>query len=320
MSNSMQKFEDSEIKFNPSYFDINTIQSFIKQDLPSLSLQSATQILPSISQPLDLEKTGELNGDEELVNILDQVSAQIQTDQDFNKITTEQLAKLKTEASESIQSSFTSIPSAELIKNNQESLVVNAEENSDYIVYSINGTIVLEIPLQEKNTKLGVSLEMLLAWTFLIWHSVSFIATVASIWMPKAQGSAVNGVSKVVEKSSSKWSKFVNAMKSIKDKVEASEKVATFIYAFKQINVMKQLYAVVKAIMSKLKWYEIALAVLEFVGTVALLFVTAGASLVAKMIKLAVNLVQIVQDVIKILKLEDKLGLRPERELIPEPA
>jgi len=147
---------------------------------------------------------------------------------------------------------------------------------------------------------------MIIAWTFLIWHSVSFIATVIGFAMPSANNSNVKGVSTTVGKQASTWSKFIARMKKIAENISANEKVKRFVFAFKVISLTKNLGAIVKAILSHMSAWRIALAVLDFLASVALMFVTAGAEVIRKMIKMAQLLVNVIQDVVSILDLEKR--------------
>lgn len=307
----LTRLEGTNISFNQDFFDLASVKAFGQKDLPTLTLSDVDSIVPKASGPVELGDHV-ITQDESINQIMDQVIADMAKDSDFQSIIAKDKKQLLQQAEKNIQNSMTQDVDPKLLKNNMESLVITKTETDSGADYLINGEQVLHIPKQEQGTRLAASFEMILAWTMLIWHSVSFIATIVSIWMPKASGNRVKTVGKVVQKEASAWRKFINAMKRIKEAADNSEKVKFFLDAFTKINVFLQLKNVVKSILSNLKWYEITLAVLQFITAVAALFVTAGASMVAKMIKLASNLISIVQDVIHILKLEGKLSAQLE--------
>lgn len=314
---NLVKFESSNILYNQSFFDLKTVQSFLNMTPEDNSISKAKTSLKEFStlandQPApaqDASVSG-ITDTMSLEDIIEKTINESSKDPELAKEISISKEKLKKELSNNLTAALTSEIDPKLLKHNLNSFSLTEKECESGIDYFINNEHILHIPTKDAGSPLAVSFEMIIAWTMLIWHSISFIATVVSIWMPKADGKRVSEVGKVVQKEASYWRRFIDQMKRIKDAVDANEKVQCFIEAFKKINVFLQFKNVVKSILSNLKWYEITLAVMQFICAVAALFVTAGASLVAKLIKLASNLISIVQDVIAILKLEGKLSLK----------
>jgi len=306
MATKLTDFANSGIRINPDFIDSAVLNEFANKPLESLTLEQAKGVVPSQSET-DFESADtEFKLDDDLDSILNKLIESLKLDADIGTTITENQDVLRAQSKQNILDSVISKPTDDLIKNNQNSLIVTKEENQDGTSFIVNGELIAVIPAEQRNSPLAVSVEMIIAWTFLIWHSVSFIATVIGFAMPSANNSNVKGVSTTVGKQASTWSKFIARMKKIAENISANEKVKRFVFAFKVISLTKNLGAIVKAILSHMSAWRIALAVLDFLASVALMFVTAGAEVIRKMIKMAQLLVNVIQDVVSILDLEKR--------------
>jgi len=306
MANNLTNFENSNIQIDTDFIDAALLNRFSNQPLESLTLDQAQQVAASQSAT-DFEGADiDLKIDDDVDQVLSKLIESLKSDEDIGATIGENVEEMHAQSKQNILGSIISKPTDELVRNNQNSLVVTRIENQDGISFLINDKLVALVPLSERGEPLAVSLEMLLAWTFLIWHSVSFIATIVSFTMPTADSKSVKGVSEVVGKQSSVWSKFIARMKSIAEKVDNNKRIQRFISAFKVLSLTKNLGAIVKGILSKMSKWKIALAILDFLASVALMFLSAGAELIRKMVKMAQLLVNVVQDVVNIVELERK--------------
>ncbi len=306
MATKLTEFANSGIQINPDYIDNSVLSEFASKPLESLTLEQAKGVVPSQSETDFESPDTEFKLDDDLDSILNKLIESLKLDADIGTTISDNEDVLRAQSKQNILDSVISKPTDDLIQNNQNSLVVTKQENQDGTSFIVNGEIIAVIPTEQRNSPLAVSVEMIIAWTFLIWHSVSFIATVIGFAMPSANNSNVKGVSTTVGKQASTWSKFIARMKKIAENISANEKVKRFVFAFKVISLTKNLGAIVKAILSHMSAWRIALAVLDFLASVALMFVTAGAEVIRKMIKMAQLLVNVIQDVVNILDLEKR--------------
>ncbi len=317
MATTLTTLPNSGIQVNTELLDITVLEQFSKNNFDALSIEQANTIVEQQYQSTEAEldladiATEGLSQDDDVDSVIEKVASVLQEDEEYADLAAAKLLDLKATSKQNIVASFNSQPTQELLNNNQNSLVITKQENAEQTVLSINGEQAVIIPKADRGSALAVSLEMILAWTFLIWHSVSFIATAISFFMPAASNAKVKGVSQTVQKSSSAWSKFVARMKAVAAKVSASERIQRLIHAFKVINVFRHLKAVVTAILSHMSKWEKFVAVVDFLASVALLFITAGASLVRKLIKMAVDLVHVIDDIIHIVDLEKRKRVEP---------
>lgn len=306
MANNLTTFENSNIQIDTNFIDSAVLNRFSIQPIESLTLDQAQQVISSQGATGLGAAEIDFKIDDDVDQVLSKLVESLKSDDDIGSTIRDNAKELHAQSKQNILDSIISKPTDELVGNNQNSLVVTKVENQDGISFLINDQVVALIPMSERGSRLAVSLEMLLAWTFLIWHSVSFIATIVSFSMPTADSKNVKGVSKVVEKQSSVWSKFIARMKKIADKIDESERIQRFIKAFEVLSLTKNLGAIIKGILSNMSRWRIALAVLDFLASVALMFLSAGAELVRKMVKMSQLLVNVIQDVVNIIDLEKK--------------
>lgn len=306
MASNLITLANSNIQINSDYIDTAVLTEFAAKPLERMSLEQALQSAPTASVNDIAGVNTEFNPDDDVDSVINKVLESLTQDDDLGDTVASNLETLRAQSKQNILDSFTSKPTEQLIENNQNSLVVSKNVDDGDTVFLVNGEQVAIIPAAERNSPLAISLEMILAWTFLIWHSVSFIATVIGIAMPKADKSNVKGVSKVVNSQSSTWAKFIARMKSVAEKVSASEKVKRFVRAFKVLNLVRNLGKIIKAILTGMGWLKIAALIVDFLASVALMFLTAGAELLRKMAKMTQQLAKIVQDLIYIAELERK--------------
>jgi len=306
MANNLTNFENSNIQIDTRFIGDAVLNRFASQSLESLTLEQAQNV--ASSQALtDFDGADiDIKLDDDIDSVLTKLIETLKEDDEIGETVRENSNELHAQSKQNLLDCVISKPTDELVRNNQNSLMVTKIENYDSTSFHINDQLVAIIPASERGSPLAVSLEMLLAWTFLIWHSVSFIATIVGFSMPSADSKNVDGVSKVVSKQSSTWAKFIERMKRIADKIDESKRIQRFIHAFKVLSLTKNLGAIIKGILSNMSAWRIALAVIDFLASVALMFLSAGAELIRKMVKMAQLLVNVIQDVVKIVDLGKK--------------
>jgi hypothetical protein len=214
-------------------------------------------------------------------------------------------AELERSAKEHFKSGGAMSVRSETARTNRRSLVVERVERNDRVSYLINGKRVLRYRRTELGIEVAVSAEVILAWIVLFWDALSFIGVVLDIAFPRFAGRVQTAFTTYVEMISDNISRWAEKMKLVESATAAKAKIHALVEAFKQVTAA-QVKGALKAVFSAMGWRQRAIAILEFLAALALFFVSAGVSLIAKMIRAVAHLILVIADIERIRKLKVK--------------
>ena len=311
--------ETETIEFASEFFDESVLRGFMDFEADALSLAEAEKLSevagtlatarPSgkakpVARPPRKGRTParplkEMSLDEVFHTVFDE----LQTDEDFGDYIRENRMAVEREVEKEFVGRVRRRIKPKVFKHNMESFQVDRDVSRGVVTYKINGEPALSYSQARLTTARASWLETLVAWCKLIWDTIGFIGSVLEIYTPKATSKRVNVITKLVDRAKATWAKFIERMKQIKWATRAKEKIDVILKAFEVAGLGKLALDVAKAMWRSMSWREWLWAVAQFSAALVLFFVTAGVTLIQKLVRAAAKLVNVIQDVIVIINL-----------------
>jgi len=295
------------IKISSRFFEVRDIQKLLRYDYTRLTISEALKA----SAKLELMKPSKVLGipvaqDDGPVDVFSKVVDLFEDDGELGSTVRSTRADEEDRHRKMLLDGIASEIKPEIAKNNEQALHVEKRTDGELVSYYFNGSVAVRFDGRQISALNATKVETIVAWVKLVWDAVSFLGTVIGIAVPRPAGGATKQLTGLLRTAQQVWQKFIDALKRIKNAVDSNETIQVFVGAWQHINLAKQGKEVLKAIFSGLSLYQKAWIVIKFAATVALFFVSAGASLILKMIQAVAQLINVVADVSEIVALEEQ--------------
>jgi len=150
MANNLTTFENSNIQIDTDFIDGAVLSRFSNQSLESLTLDQAKAVVSSQNSTATDAADIDFKIDDDVDQVLSKLVESLKSDADIGGAIRENAEELHAKSKQNILDSITSKPTDELVRNNQNSLVVTKVENKDSTSFLINDQIVASIPASER--------------------------------------------------------------------------------------------------------------------------------------------------------------------------
>jgi hypothetical protein len=290
------------IEISPEFFDPNGFTDLLARDYSGLTLAKAGEVSSRFKQMKPEDHLGlPISKDDGYADVFGKVLDLMENDNELG----ETIKKSREGDEEEQKAIFEKNIKAEIdpkvYNDNLKSFRVTKEVKGIEVTYLINDKPAIRFYKDQLSSSSALSAEMLLAWIQLIWDSTSFLGTVIGIALPDG-GENGGSFAKFVQRTIDRWNLFVDAMRNMIGEGRLRQ-IEHFVNAWQKINLAELGAELFKAIFSNLPWYKKAWTVVKFLAAVILLFLSAAATLLAKLAKAALQLVGIVGDVESIVEL-----------------
>ncbi len=305
------------VDFSPEFFDESALKGFLDYGPEALSIAEVEEIgremakgvagpppkrrkpvvRPSKEKPLK-----EMSLDQVFRTVFDSLEA----DKDFGGYVRENRDPLMRDMETDFVARVGRRINPKVFEHNMDTFHVEETVARGMVSLSINGEPALTYRGADSRSDRARALKTLVAWCKLIWDTIGFIGSVLEIYTPKADSKRVKAITRLVDRAKSTWKRFVDRMMEIRWVSSATAKIKVIVKAFDIGNIAKLGLDVAKAMWRSMSWREWLWAVAQFSAALVLFFVTAGTTLIRKMVRAAAKLINVIQDVIEIGKLQGK--------------
>lgn len=307
--NTLRLNEKEIVEFSPDFFDEDTLRGFLDFAPEAVSLAEAEEVSRDLraraiaERPRRRRRVVRPLKEMSLDRVFRTVFDDLQADEDFGGYVQENREALERDVEKDFVARVGRRIKPKVFKHNMDTFQVDRTVSRGVVSLTINGQPALSYREADITAARASALQTLIAWCKLIWDTIGFIGSVLEIYTPKADSKRVKAITRLVDRAKSTWARFVDKMMEIRLVSNASAMIDVIMDAIEIRDIAKLGLDVAKAMWRSMSWREWLWAVAQFSAALVLMFVTAGVTLIQKLIRAAAKLVNVIQDVIDIINL-----------------
>lgn len=307
--NTLRLNEKETVEFSPDFFDEDALRGFLDFAPEAVSLAEAEEVSRDLraraiaERPRRRRRVVRPLKEMSLDRVFRTVFDDLQADEDFGGYVQENREALERDVEKDFVARVGRRIKPKVFKHNMDTFQVDRTVSRGVVSLTINGQPALSYREADITAARASALQTLIAWCKLIWDTIGFIGSVLEIYTPKADSKRVKAITRLVDRAKSTWAQFVDKMMEIRLVSNARAMIDVIIDAIDIRDIAKLGLDVAKAMWRSMSWREWLWAVAQFSAALVLMFVTAGVTLIQKLIRAAAKLVNVIQDVIDIINL-----------------